>query len=61
MPVMNDISLPHRDWGNGTVPVDHAPDGATVLEIQCSRFNGYFVYGWWTPPIIWSAARCCAP
>ncbi|WP_327356955.1 hypothetical protein [Streptomyces sp. NBC_01304] len=43
---MDDISLPHKGWGKGSVRVAHAPVGtATVLEIQGSRLSNYYVYG----------------
>jgi hypothetical protein len=43
---MDKIDLPHRGWGDGSVPVDHAPPGtATVMELQGHWLSRYYVYG----------------
>jgi hypothetical protein len=43
---MEEIDLPHRGWGKGSVRVDHAPaDAATVMEIQGNWLSSYYVYG----------------
>ncbi|MFF0526727.1 hypothetical protein ACFYTC_49275 [Actinomadura nitritigenes] len=59
---MNKIDLPHSGWGNGTVPVEHAPgDDGTVLEIQGNRLGGYNVYGLVdTPAHLEQGDRLCA-
>ncbi|MBD2899912.1 hypothetical protein amrb99_89090 [Actinomadura sp. RB99] len=59
---MNKIDLPHSGWGNGTVPVEHAPgDDGTVLEIQGNRLGGYNVYGLVdTPEHLEQGDRLCA-
>ncbi|MER6817864.1 hypothetical protein ABT299_52235 [Spirillospora sp. NPDC000708] len=59
---MNKVDLPHSGWGNGTVPVEHAPgDDGTVLEIQGNRLGGYNVYGLVdTPEHLEQGDRLCA-
>ncbi|GAA1932773.1 hypothetical protein GCM10009837_68240 [Streptomyces durmitorensis] len=43
---MDEIALPHKGRGDGTVPVLHVPGGtATVLEIKSNFYGALYVYG----------------